>query len=485
MKEPIEKINTFIVAGKLSEARKLLVRSGKAGLYSNDRLGFAKLARRLDLPMLALRILHPIVSLASQRKNCPPATLVEYGASLSLVGAYREAERFFDAVEIEDVKEVLLLRGFNYFAQWSYAEAIPILEKYAALPILTPYEKIIADTNLAIAWVYEKRAEAGDFVDSLIERARSGNYLRIWGNLLLQKAQWEIRNQNWSKAFQTLAVANRQTKDIHSIDYLLIQKWIVFATLSAYPERADVTLQEMEKIRDLAVRAEDWETLRSCDYQEAVVRRNMVLAERFYFGTPHRTLRERFLKDLGLPLLIKKETLFHPPTLYSENNIVCSVLVDGIENSALAFGHLSHRALLALSSDFYRPRKIAELHSELFPDAVFNPLSSPQRIRKILERMRRELKEKGVPLQIRSRHTMLSLGVPNNMALRVPLNRSIHSPLDRMSEGSSEFTIREAVQILKLPYHHVARLVHKASQEKQIEKLGFSKSTHYRFLAKN
>src|SRR5439155_21916825 len=103
------------------------------------------------------------------------------------------------------------------------------------------------------------------------------------------------------------------------------------------------------------------------DYHRAKARADRDLARLVYFGTPHKSFRRKLVADF--------------PCLEHENEFVWTSgatpdargisVRDGLSEPPLRRGQLGHRLLLALSADFYRPSKVAELFGRLFPGEVF------------------------------------------------------------------------------------------------------------------
>ena len=474
MNQSPEKIDALIKRGRLSQARGALLKAGKGGGFKSHSLAYAKLARRLDEPMLGLRILYPIIH--SQVKTPSDECVCEYAASLSQVGAYREAESFLESLGQSEVKEALIVRAFNEIKQWNYSAAAGFLRKYLTLPGLEPYDKIIAETNLASALIYDKDPEADSLLSDLIERTRDTDLLRLRGHLFLIQGEYEVGMENWAEAFRSLASAYELTEH-GTIDRFLIRKWATFASLYCNPNRLPLTQHELVELRSDALRLREWETLRSLDYHLSVASGDVSLATKTYFGTPFPVFRERLVNRF--PSLHKEQSYLW--TTPGQPEVVIS-LNQGFPSRFLKAGHVAHRLLLALSHDFYRPMKVAELHTLLFPSEVFNVLSSPLRVRKAVERARLGIKELGLPLSIQIKDGMYFLAPLPGCSLKIELARKVETPPEKLQADlgeRSEFTVADAAKVTQLSLHQTQRLVYRLHKEGKLKRKRKGSKTRY------
>src|SRR5206468_2581133 len=121
------------------------------------------------------------------------------------------------------------------------------------------------------------------------------------------------------------------------------------------------------------------ETVRDCDLHRSVATKDEKLLLHVYFGTPHPTFRERILAEYGGSVALPSRYLWKKTGKSSR-------ILDLTDPEALGLkpGQLLHRALLLLCSDFYRPVRLAALHSRLFPDRYFHPTATPNQIHQLL-----------------------------------------------------------------------------------------------------
>ncbi len=476
MSEAVDFINRFIVSGELKKGRKALHQAGRAGLFKSDRVSFARLARRLDLPTLALRILHPSVHSPTQQPVAEPIRC-EYAAALTNVGACTEAGRILETVNEELVPEALLFKAFNSIAQWDYKKASGYLQKYVTQPNLGDYQRMTGQANLIAALIYEKDPRSHQILSGLLEQARATGYTRILAYLLLRKGELEVISKNWEEAYQALTEA-LQISEEGSMDRFLIKKWSTIASLYAYQDRNSLTLYELEVLRDQAHSQREWETVRSLDYHKARATQEETLARRVYFGTPHASFRQQLLAEFSG---LAKETEFVWQLGESSQHEIN--LVEGLPEVSLRSGQLGHRLLLALSLDFNRPMKMAELFGHLFPSEVFNVESSPVRVRKAVERARRALKSSGTSLELFIQGGMYSLVAREGLAVRVNIDRTPFDEYEKVRThfaAVASFSVTDVKTVLGISQSAVMRRIREWCGGGRLIKTGSGKLTRYR-----
>ncbi len=474
MGQPLKTIDALIVAGELKKARKLLHEQGRAGAFKTNRLEFARLARRLDLPMTGLRILHSVMH-ASSRRVAPDDIRCEYAAALNLVGASGEAERILSTVTEGGSPEILLFKSFNRISQWDYAGAATYLRRYVEAPGLTDYQRMIGQANLIAALIYERDPEARSLVDRMIELATSTQYTRILGYLLLRKGELEVTEQRWEPAYRVLAEALRIAKE-ESMDRFLIRKWSTIVSLYSHEERKSLSLYELAELRREAEEHREWETVRSLDYHRARAMGDQRLFQHVYFGTPHSSFRELLLIDS--PELKSSTEIVWTPDGGAPARELC--LEKGWPG--MRVGGLTHRLLLALSLDFYRPTKMAELFTRLFPGEVFNVDSSPVRVRKAVERAREGLAASRSGVRVAISRGMYSLALPAGLGLRVTIDRSPTSKLKMLEAdfgGGKVFSLAEARERMGTSLSTAQRQVRAWCESGKLARNGRGRLTRY------
>ena len=130
------------------------------------------------------------------------------------------------------------------------------------------------------------------------------------------------------------------------------------------------------------------------------------------------------------------------------------------------------------------------LHSELFPDSYFNPISSPNRIYQVISRLRNWIGESLLPMAIHEDHGYYWAQVRPGLAVLIREEKAQASEvspnqtlLDRLrSLGSDEFSASQVCTHLGLSRSAFNRFAKWAIEEGFVEKRGQSSSTRYRLL---
>lgn len=483
----LDELDELIRAGKGREASHRLQAFPLRNLPREHRTRFCHTARRLRLVSLALKVLNPVVRPTTRKVvEATDKEKAEYAAALAAAGATDEAIGIFRTLDPTANVELLLLEANAHFAKWDYGAALPLLEKYVKAPGLADYWRLVGQVNLAAAQVFERHPDAEATLQKVLEKADPATYRILRGYALQLHAEKAVWLKNWDEAREHLAVADDFFKDSHSLESLFIKKW--FAIVKLYEKGAKTAGADLAAVKAEARERAHWETLRSVDYHVAIVTRDPELVAHFIFGTPFVALRERLLRDMASPVAV--------PTEYRWNleggkgtgkPHVLSLEALGEEKGGLKGGMALHRLLAVLTTDFYRPLRIPEIHARLFVGEYFNPTSSPHRIAQLMNRLRTYFRGKRIPIHIEekesayrllaSRPCALTLGSPMRTAEVLPTVR-----YGRLRDvlGAEPFDVREAAQVLSLSLRSASRALQQAVNDGALVREGKGKKTRYR-----
>jgi len=148
---------------------------------------------------------------------------------------------------------------------------------------------------------------------------------------------------------------------------------------------------------------------------------------------------------------------------------------------------LPHRLLIALCSDFYRPKRVTEIHGLLYENRYFNPDSSPLVVRQAIKRLRQELIAASVPLEISLADGAYRAHPGKTCALLVedrPLpmvNKSLELDALRQGLAETEFTTKQLMSAANLSLSTATRLIRHGLESGAISKTGNGPRTCYRF----
>src|SRR5206468_215076 len=126
-------------------------------------------------------------------------------------------------------------------------------------------------------------------------------------NSLELSAQLMIHTFNWKEASHLLSEGEKLLQKGMGIDSFLLCKWRTILNLKKSKTK---NTPELKLLRVEAVRVKHWETVRYCDFVEAVVTQNHDLIHRVYFGTPFVSFRGKILLEFGMPLNVPEKYIW-------------------------------------------------------------------------------------------------------------------------------------------------------------------------------
>ena len=481
----LKEIDSGIRSGRGAAARHEIQRLSKDKIPRKFAVPLATLARRADVPLLGLRILNPIVR-PTRKVKCDPSSdeLVEYAFCLTNSGCHQEALKTLETVNPEQSPQAWLAKTFSLVAQWNYGATIDLLRAYCEAPLLNDYQRLVGRANLVAALVWEqKEEEAETLLSSLLDQTMSGGHHLLHGKLLSLRAQNVITCHHWDKAKEYLSAAEAFLAPMHGLDHLLIRKW--HAAYDLQRSRDATTLKALRAIRTEGLGIQHWETVRHCDYLEAIICKDEKLVQRVYFGTPYASFRDRLLKDFGGKVRLPENYLWS----LGEKGVSQEMLdiLQSESNPSIKLGQALHRTLQCLASDFYRPLRVSTIHYAIYPEEFYNPFSSPWRVHQILKRLRQKLKRDRVPLRVIETGGLYSLGAIYAVKLKVPKEIRFQPRDDfqlqrlRLVLTADAFTVREAAKALGIAQPTALKLLQGALAKESVERNGKGRATTYRF----
>jgi hypothetical protein len=506
----LDEIGTLICQGQHGAAKLLLRELISGRIVRKDATKIARLARRLRLAPLGIRLLHRFVrpqDRAALRRFGPPTPeeQLEYAACLIRLGAIAEGRHLLDELDETRQPAVALQRAFARICEWDYGAAIPHLDYFLKATPTTDYEHWVGRVNMGAALVASQSPLAEEFLASLWQTVLERGVPLLMANVLELTAQNHVHNGKYVEALATLDEAARLVANGDSLDAFFIKKW---RCLARFREQASpTTLQEVDALREEAIRLRHWETVRSIDYEKARALRDTSLLLHLYFGTRYPVWRAKVREDycffIGRPDVCLPETYLR--RLGKLDTDISEVIIDertGVldaDNFILAGGKVPYRLFRTLNADFYRPMRTAEIFGELFPEEHFSPLTSANRVYQAVRRLNEVLEEADVPLTVE--HDSGAYGLREMPGTSVGVicerrdgeayaPRSFLSPqANQMLEkfkgvwNGPEFSARDFLEETQMPRRTGLRYLTRAVETGSLERLGHGPATRYRFIA--
>lgn len=481
----IAECESDIRSGQPQNVARRLTKLNTARVPREWRLPLANLCRRAGLNSLGMTLLARVVH--PQRLHSTDAAtsqeLAEYSVLLLRSGALSEAQTTLNQVDSQKVPESLLYRAFCNFSAWEFRDAIPHLEKYIQAPI-APYASLVGKVNLAYALVEcGLHEQALALLEENIQLCKQNSHSRLESNCFSLRAQVYIQTQNFAPALEDLQAAHQLLGGAQTIDSLFITKWkLVVEALQ------NKTTAPLDKLRALAIKNQDWESVREADLFSLKVDFQRGRFLHLVFGTPFEQYRERIIREVGCG---NDRSVY----VYGEKTVPRFDLRTGEIDGAPANnpGRKCHQLVDVLLRDFYRPLRVGGIFSGLFRGEHYDISSSPDRVYQVIRRTRQWFVNDRVPLEIREQNGFYSLHITGKFSFRVPLERdsvecmNLHFNNLRAAYGAGQmFSAKDAREILSLSRRTIQRLVNWGIENHKIESLDANRNaTKYRILAAN
>lgn len=460
---------------------------------------FADIARRVRSETWGLRLLRPIVR--AQPAAHPKASdqeLCTYAGLLIKAGTLPEARILLQSLDPNKNINVLIFLGQIAIAQWNYRDSIPYLKKVQNSVGLDPYQRCIAQVNLAVAYIFLERYKAAkNVLQKILSQCIQNKWDLLYGNALEISAQLAVAQKNWPEAMNFLKEAESRAGQ-HSHYQMFIEKWRTISELyQTVPNsvESDLILDKIEQLKKKAQSLKSWESVRDFDYHIALYLNHQNLLLNVYFGTPHSEYKKRIEN-------IFKKKGWKIPNFYfrklSERpaDRIFDLTTGNEENKSLAEplkpGQLLHRCLNILTIDFYKPVGAGELFSKLFPEEYFNPDVSIDRLTQATKLLRKWFEINCIPLNIEVEQNRYLLAAHGPYAFKVSKKTT-----DFQNLPDSAFDVNLKRLKVKWPYQSFSAtkaavelgisptgarsLLLKATKEKCIYKSGDGRSILYRF----
>lgn len=494
--EKLASIDIMIRQARISEAQAALKIISPKKIPRAFSKPYADLARRVNWPLLAIKILNPIIR--PKRPLHPKAQVSEtalYAALLAQIGARNEARQLLLALDGSKNPEVYFYWLYILIPEWDYKSAIQPLKKYIRSTEITVYQRLVGQINLAACYVYlADFRQAQRLLSLVLKRSLETQAHLIYGNALELQAQVAINQKKLSLAEEWLQKYLTVTPTTSSIYQLYAQKWQTVIKLQT-EGLTESTQKDLRTIREKAVALENFETLRDMDYQIALFKPQANSKNLVYFGTPYKSYRLRIIKNLFLksrPPTVFQFNLFNRLEVSGKPSLSLQTGEFHEEGIHLKPGQILHRCLQLLLRDLYQPISLGQLFSHLFPNDYFNPLSSPSRIHQSIYRLNHWFKKNNIPLSIHCKNFLFSLTAHRNFIISLQNEtakekNSMESTLkSRMNLACVEFSDRHFTSkklsvFLRLQQRQTQYLLRQWQKDGCLMMTGTGRSRLYRF----
>ncbi len=488
----LDDIEVLVRSGQINDAAKSIKGIKMKQVERSNFWRVANLAQRCGLPMFALRALYPLIYGEKSEIRAPSGKeLLEYGFSLLMVGASGESKKIFNKIDSEKEKRVELYHAYACITEWNYSEAAQFLNTYIdGFSEEKPYQLYVAYLNLALSQFYSgKVSKALETVTELIDLLDDSEHSFLKANSHELLGQILIEKENNLKAKKELLRAQNLLGNQNSVFNLFIRKSL--AIILASEKGGAKASDEFKKIRSEALKTQQWEIVRQIDFLTSKFSDDQVKFLNIYFSTPHENYRKYMLDQFSRSSSIPETFHIHSPSNGTqEKSMIFDLASGGLKGKKCVFepGRVEHRLLSSLLKDLYKPRRIATLHSEIYPDEYFNPHSSPLKIHQAVRRARKKIKEHNLPLEISETDGSYSIQIKRGARVQVSSETGAKTSHDhriiqlRMNFEGDCFSAKDAAETLDLSLRS-ATYVLKKEVGRSIRRVGSGPLIKYKFVS--
>jgi hypothetical protein len=492
-KYQIDTWDELIKEGRGGQVRLDIVKVNRAEIPRRELHRVANVARRVRLENWGMQLLYPIVRSENKEVFSSAEEICEYSNALMEMGSLEEARNLLLAVNPREAPQTLLYLAFLDFREWNSIGAGAHLRSYLKCP-LDLYAQLVGQVNLAAALVQTPEwEEARGLLDHLELRARTEQRHLLLGNIFELRAQLDIQIEDWSAAARNLDQSLKLLENSHHDSLLFTLKWKAVLGLKTSQKKS---YDEIKEVQLQARKMKLWETVRDCDRHIAIDSQNAHLLNRLYHGTPFTHFRDLLLREFSRPGKLQE----YFDWVGGRKNEPIRKVVDlgdwSGEGDAgqLTPGQLSHALISVLAADLYSPKKMGSLFGALFPNEYFNPVTSPEKVYKVVQRARTWFLEKDLPMVIDQAHGYyrLRLGEGISMRLRASSKSTVRPNkiehlvfyLQRVKQAGVSFSAKDLAAELQISQRTVNRLLKEACEAEFVEQIGKGRSTLFKLKNK-
>ncbi len=469
-------IDEQIQIGKLQVAQNYLLSLKKSEIPFKFWLEIANLGRRAQLPYFVLKWLNSIIrpEKESDEHLATSKHISLYANALARIGSFQEAESLFNSISHNDDTQIYFYKALLNMQRWDYQKAVSNLKKFIHQPNLNEQQLNAGHLNLAASL-----CAVGDYEDSLsiiekiINKVPSNSIIK---GILLETQGQNLMHLNKFKEAQIILENAIQIFDNSNHSFkIYAEKWLILNKIKQISNPTVEDLSELLKLKVKALEQSQWETVRDCDLYFGYFTKNNDLLLKIFFGTRHSKFKNRIIKNFNLNLNIPDRFKMILNQSSIKNPVILDPQTGLFHNSEVQFlQHLPLKFFRLLTSDIYLPFHVGEIFSELYQGEYFNPNSSPQKINRLIHRLREDLLNNKIQIDIKVFRKQLYLVYKDNIILL--LNFKKRKSFSKLKEYISlknnfdllKFDVNSAEKILQTSRRNTNRILQSLVKEKLV-----------------
>lgn len=500
--QDLENIDLLLRSGAVSTAQKRLKKLSLKNYSIHERIRAASLAKRALLPHYGIKWLFSSVYPDGRiNRECPSAALLEYSANLISAGAVLEGRRLLKWVLERNESQAHLYLAFSYMREWDYENSSQHLEQYLSAYRGDAYGKIVAQVNLLASRV-RTRPNDQDTIElskEILHTAQGKDYRRLFLNALELSVQLSISRSEYIEARKHIAQLAEASPNEASLEYLFWMKWKLILD---FLESNKKELAPLKSLLDLATRFQHGETLRDAHLRWALARKDQLLFEHVYQGTPHFSFKAQAEKDFLVTFghdyqpsqrhnFLANKTGFTPIDQDLDSLAALNLLSGYAKKSSATWEpefktqQLPFQLLQVICSDFYQNKNNVELSAHIYSGSFFHPLHSIQGIQQLIKRLNDRFLELETDCKVHFRNNRYELRSNalvfcKGVASSAPLLKEEWKLLEYFSqENQKKYSRKELEQLTQTPSRTLSRYLEKLVSEKEVLSVGRGPNTRY------
>ncbi len=486
----LSELEKLVVAGQHDQCQQMLDSIAPHKVPRQFAPQVAQIASRIHHSIYALKVLFRFVY--PENSFAEPARDSEkmiYAYALSNLGAEEEALLLLESVSAEKEPEVLFQRAMAYVKQWNYAKTIPVLKEFIDNPSIAPYRRLVAQVNLAAALICQSKwSEVDELLLKIQAVCLENNYNLLLGNSHELQAQSYFFQGRYKEALRSLERSAEYLKEQKGIYFFFVEKWTVLCRCFQNPSAEHMA--QLESLRQQSVEKMYWDTTRELDFFRGLLESSEEAFRKVMMGTPSEAYRQRARQMWGKSMRSVGSYRLHLGGAIS-GSTARTFDPHAVSKDGSSLSEKPHLLALfeALTLDFYRPIYLGAIFKHVYPEEHFNPTTSPPRVMRLLVRLDKWFEAQKLPLRVyfkKSEFALHSLEPMTVMIQRGPRLsvadlkwKTLREHFDGKPISASK--ISEALGISK---RTSLRLISQALTDGEIEKVGQSRGTEYRFKAR-
>lgn len=484
----LSEIEQSIVSGQHEMSRDLLKKYSPLFGPREYATQLAELSLRANMPLYALKKLHKYAMPENTLLQPTDLEKTIYASALYHLGSVQDAQDILKHIDLEKNPEARFHLARSYMHIWDYSSAVTHLGAYLRQGQFDDYRRLCTRVNLAAALISVSRLdEAEAELKDVLTICEASQHTLLEGNCYELLGQIFFFKNLHEQSLEFLKSAEAKLKNQAGWYLLFVHKWILLNEMALGRSHQELS-PKIDKLRSEAIELEQWNTLRDLDFFWAVFTSDDQLKAKVVFGSNKHFVnsRNRFHDITDATKL--KQFLWVP-------HQVDMAQIEIAENQDFIFdieeyncNALIVKTFYALVSDLYEPTKLGEIFAQVYKGEVFNPLTSPGRVLKLLKRLDGWFIQNGIPLRVFFKKSAFEIRGAKNckVLIRKIKNENTVLPefrtLQEVLKGK-HLNIKTICSGMESSESTVLRLINKALEQGFVAKDGTGKNTRY-YLAK-